>query len=453
MQRPLIKYQRPAVESYQPKAIVKYKGDPLSRKGEGNTMISDLGLRFFFFFIIYIIVIIKIVSWESLNEHLLFTFYSLMITFYIFSRFFLAYFHRPVPIERNYVPSVSFVVPAKNEGDNIADTLRCFYKASYPKHKIEVIAINDGSTDNTLSEMLKVQKEFGHLVDRFEVVDWKVNKGKREGMAAGVKMARGELVLFVDSDSFIEKDCVWHLIKYFVNPEVGAVSGHTDVYNSNTNLLTRMQAVSYYISFRIYKAAESVFGLVTCCPGCCSAYRREYLNEFIDEWLDQKFLGKKCTFGDDRSLTNFILRKYKAVYSTEARAETVVPDTFRKYLKQQQRWKKSWVRETLIASSFMWKKNPLASLFFYTYVFLAMVAPIVFFRAVFWHPYIFGVLPVVYLFGLFLMLLLHGIYYRIEVGDKNWFLAVVSFWFNTVILIWQLPWAMVTVSDNKWGTR
>jgi hyaluronan synthase len=101
----------------------------------------------------------------------------------------------------------------------------------------------------------------------------------------------------------------------------------------------------------------------------------------------------------------------------------------------------------------MWKKSPLAAAFFYIYVFLALVAPIVFFRAIFWHPYQNATLPLVYLFGLFLMLLLHGIYYRIEVGGKKWFLAIVSFWFNTLILIWQLPWAMVTLSDNRWGTR
>src|SRR5690606_32789762 len=159
-----------------------------------------------------------------------------------------------------------------------------------------------------------------------------------------------------------------------------------------------------------------------------------------------------CTFGDDRSLTNFMIRKYKAVYSIEARAETVVPDNFSKYVKQQQRWKKSWVRETLIASSFIWKKSPLAAFFFYMYVFLAMAAPIVFFRSVIWPPYQNESLPLVYLLGLFRMLLLHGIYYKMEVGDKKWMLAIIFFWFNTVILIWQLPWAMVTVSDNRWGT-
>ncbi|HEU4677426.1 MAG TPA: glycosyltransferase family 2 protein, partial [Candidatus Paceibacterota bacterium] len=62
-------------------------------------------------------------------------------------------------------------------------------------------------------------------------------------------------------------------------------------------------------------------------------------------------------------------------------------------------------------------------------------------------------LPLVYLSGLFLMLLLHGIYYRIQVGKKAWVLAIITFWFNTVLLMWQLPWAILTIKDSRWGTR
>ncbi len=434
-------------------ATIRYKGDPLAKKGQGNTLVTDLSLRIGFLAIIYVIIMIKVASWDTFVNHPFFGFYSLLVAVYILSRFTLSHFHTTVAVDKTYTPTISFVVPAKNEGDNIARTLRCFGKINYPPHLIEVIAINDGSTDNTLEEMRLVAEELGPNIKRFDVVDWQVNKGKREGMAAGVKMAKGEIIVFVDSDSFIDKDCVRHLVKYFTNPEVGAVSGHTDVYNMEDNLLTRMQAVRYYVSFRVYKAAESVFGLVTCCPGCCSAYRKAYLDEFLDEWLNQKFLGKQCTFGDDRSLTNYVIRKYKTVYSAEARAETVVPNTFTKYLKQQQRWKKSWIRETIIAGSFMWKKNILAAFFFYSYIFLALASPFVFIRAVFWNPVMYHTLPLVYLSGLFLMLLLHGIYYRIEVGQRSWFMAVAAFWFHTVILIWQLPWAAMTIVDTRWGTR
>lgn len=414
---------------------------------------SDFGAYFLFAFVVYGILVIKFITSSNIDQNFLFWFYSMLITSYIFSRFILSYFHKSIPVNMEYEPTVSFVVPAKNEGDNIAETLFRFSEVNYPLNKIEVITINDGSTDNTLEEMEYAASELRKSIKRVEVIDWKVNRGKRQGMAEGVKLAKGEIVIFVDSDSFVEPGCVRHLVKYFAFGEVGAVSGHTDVYNRDTNLLTQMQSLRYYIAFKVYKAAESVFGIVTCCPGCCSAYRREYLNEFIDEWLRQKFLGKECTFGDDRSLTNYMIRKYRAVYSPEARAHTVVPDTFRKYMIQQQRWKKSWVRETFIASSFIWKKNPIAAFFFYAYVFLAFVSPIVFVRALIWKPYTDQVVPFAYLGGLLLMLLMHGLYYRIMVGRKSFALAVVSFWFYTVVLMWQLPWAFVTIADTKWGTR
>lgn len=406
-----------------------------------------------FFITIYIICVIKVTTGSYVNDNIFFGIYSITITVYIFSRFLLAYLHRSVPVDLAYEPSISFVVPAKDEADNIAETLKRFGEVDYPAEKIEVIAIDDGSTDDTYSQMENAALGLRGLVARIELVRWKVNRGKRYGMAEGAKRARNDIVIFIDSDSFIQPDAVRHLVKYFKQPSVGAVSGHTDVFNQNTNVLTQMQTLRYYIAFKVYKAAESVFGNVTCCPGCCSAYRRSYLMEFVDPWLHQTFFGKECTFGDDRSLTNFILRKYQAAYSAEAKAYTVVPDTFGKYMRQQQRWKKSWMRETIIASTFLWRKNPIAAFFFYCYVFLAFAAPVVFVHAVLWNPLVHHIVPYVYFIGLLLMLILHGIYFRIHVGKQPWLFAVISFWFYTVILMWQLPWALLTIADTRWGTR
>lgn len=421
--------------------------------GDGNIALDVPALWFLFFLIIYAILLFKITTGSYLNDSIFFGIYSVTITLYIFTRFLLAYVHRRVRVDERYEPTVTFVVPAKNEESNIAETLRRFSLVEYPNEKIEVIAINDGSTDNTLLEMQRAAEEMRPHVNRVEIVDFKHNRGKRYGMAEGVKRATHDIVIFVDSDSFVEPSSVRHLVKYFVDPGIGAVSGHTDVFNRSTNVLTQMQALRYYIAFKVYKAAESVFGNVTCCPGCCSAYRRTYLMEFVEEWLHQKFFGKECTFGDDRSLTNFMIRKYHAAYSPEARAYTVVPDSFGKYVRQQQRWKKSWIRETFIAASFIWRKHPIAAAFFYAYVFLAFAGPVVFIHAVIWNPFFYRIVPWVYLAGLFLMLMLHGIYYRIHVGRRPWFFAVVSFWFYSVILMWQLPWALFTVADTRWGTR
>src|SRR3989338_4209176 len=379
--------------------------------------LRDLGLWFVFFGVIYVILIYKVVFYEALSNHLFFGMYSVLITTYILSRFLLSYVHKPVRVDTGYEPSIAFVVPAKNEEAHIAETIRRFAEVEYPREKIEVIVINDGSTDRTLEEMRIVAEEIKYSVRRIEVVDFKTNRGKRYGMAEGVKRAEHDIIIFIDSDSFIEPSAVRHLVKYFADRTVGAVSGHTDVWNRDTNLLTQMQAVRYYISFKVYKAAESIFGTVTCCPGCCSAYRRSYVMAFVDEWLHQKFLGVECTYGDDRSLTNFMIRKYHAVYSAEAKAHTVVPDVFGKYVRQQQRWKRSWVRESFLASSFMWKKNPIAAVSFYSYIFLSFSAPIIFAHALFWLPLVDHRWPIAYLLGLFLVLLLHGLYYKVKTGN------------------------------------
>ncbi len=414
-----------------------------------------MGGWFIFFVLLYIISLVKFsTNYSEIHRSIFFTIYSVTIGAYILSRFILSYFHKSVKFNPAYEPTVTFVVPAKNEEGNIAETIRRFSLVDYPKDKIEVVTVNDGSTDNTLQQMMAIKKECAAKGVKVSVVNWEKNKGKREGMAEGVKRAKNEIIIFVDSDSFIESDCVKHLVKFFSNPKVGGVSGHTDVFNRNTNMLTKMQSLRYYVAFQVYKAAESIFGSVTCCPGCCSAYRKAYLDPILDQWLNQKFLGVTCTFGDDRSLTNFIIRKYDTVYCPEAKAFTVVPDTFSKYVKQQQRWKKSWIRETFIAASFMWRKNPIAALSFYSYVFLAFAAPVVFIRAVVYIPiFVYHKWPIAYLFGLAIMLIFHGVYYRNHVKNSPWFLPALTFWFYTVMLMWQLPWAFLTMQDTRWGTR
>lgn len=410
-----------------------------------------------FFLAIYIIFIIKLITIQKIDDNILFGTYSFAVSFYILSRFALAYFYDPDndKFDVNYTPTVSFAVPCKNEEENIKETILRIAKSDYPKDKFDIIAINDGSTDNTLMEMLSAkkiaQKEYGIKV---VVVDWKINKGKRDGMAECVKKSNKDIVVFIDSDSFVEPNTVKELVKYFIDPNVAAVAGHAYVANADKNYLTKMQSVRYYVAFKAYKAAESLFNAVTCCSGCCSAYKREYILEVLDQWINQRFLGVLCTYGDDRSLTNFLLKKgYKALFSPTAIAYTFVPDTFRKFMRQQLRWKKSWTRESLKAGQFIWKKNPIMSISFYLGVILPLLAPFVVIRALIWYPYTTGKFPWFYLMGMVLMSLVYGLYYYIYTKDKRWVYGVVFAAFYTIVLIWQLPWAILNIRDPKWGTR
>ncbi|OFW59900.1 MAG: hypothetical protein A2W01_11955 [Candidatus Solincola sediminis] len=401
-----------------------------------------------FVFAIYLVLVFMAITTRQLKNSMLLATYGIIVTGYILSRFLLSYFYEAIP-DNDYEPSVTFVVPAMNEGGAIKKTLEYIYQADYPREKIEVITINDGSTDNTLDKMREVKREHPELI----VVNWRKNKGKKRGMAKGVRLARGEIIVFIDSDSFIHRDSIKPLVKYFQDREVGAVTGHTDVYNWKENYLTKMQAARYFISFDVEKSAEGLFGCVTCCAGCFSAYRREYVLEVLDDWVMQKTLGVDCHYGDDRSLTNYLLRKYKMKYAPEARASTIAPHTTKQFFKQQLRWKKSWVAESFRAMLFIWKKNPLMALSFYAEILLTFLSPIVLIKAFFWDPAIHQTVPFLYLMGLILISFVYALFYYIKTGNKSWWWGAAAAWFYAIVMIWQLPYAILTLRDAKWGTR
>ena len=175
--------------------------------------------------------------------------------------------------------------------------------------------------------------------------------------------------------------------------------------------------------------------------------------EILDSWLNQTFLGTPCTYGDDRSLTNYMLRKYRTYYVPSAHSYTVVPADWGTFFKQQLRWKKSWTRESLRACLIIWKKNPIMTISFLLGLILPLMAPVVVFRALLWLPGIDGVMPWIYISGLILMSVIYGLYYYIHTKDGLWVYGVVFAWFYSLILIWQLPYAIVTIRDGRWGTR
>ncbi len=194
------------------------------------------------------------------------------------------------------------------------------------------------------------------------MIDFPENRGKRAAMAAGIRATSAEVVVFVDSDSTVEPEALKRLVQPLADARVGAVCGHANVLNVRDTWITRMQAVRYFVAFRVVKAAESVFGAVTCCSGCFSAYRRAAILPRLEWWENQTFLGVESTFGDDRSLTNCVLRDWRILYERRAVSHTIVPITFRAFLKQQTRWKRSWTRESLLVAKFIWRKHPVAAL-------------------------------------------------------------------------------------------
>lgn len=374
--------------------------------------------------------------------------YSITVGVFIMSRFILAAFYHAPP-DVGFQPSAAVVVACRNEGDSIGKTIGRIYHEGYPHDRLEVIAVNDGSTDNTLEEMQAAQGRHPTLV----VVDFEDNKGKRHGMAIGALLARGEFLIYVDSDSFLNPGAIRKVLQGLVDPTVAAVSGHTDVENVSVNALTKMQDVRYFVSYRVMKAAESLFGAVSCCPGCFSAYRKSCVLNVLDRWLNQRFLGRYCTFGDDRSLTNYLLSKYRILYDDEALATTIVPEKWGKYVRQQARWKRSWIREFFFAGRWMWQKHPIAAISWYAMALLPLIAPLVMFIALVIGPIFYHRPTSFYIGGVLLVTLLWSFYYLEKTSRPHWwsgFLFTITY---ALFFSWQGYYALATVRMTKWGTR
>ena len=376
--------------------------------------------------------------------------YTVVVSGYVLSRFGLAALYRRPP-DAGLEPPVAIVVPAYNEGEAVARTIDACLGLDYPPDKLEIVVVNDGSSDDTWAHMTKAAARYEPGAVR--CVDLGSNQGKRAAMAAGVRRTSAEILVFVDSDSLPAPDGVRRLVQSFAKPKVGAASGLTHVRNADCNVLTRMQQARYFISFQLLKTAESVVGAVSCNPGCFSAYRRSAVLPVLDRWEHQRFLGMECTFGDDRSLTNMILRKgWVSTYHNGAVAWTEVPDRYGKFFRQQLRWKKSWLREGPILMSHIWRTRPLAFPAVFIQTLAGLLSPIILLYNLLWHSAASGTPPLLYGIALYLVACAYGLLYRTQRHDGLWKWAIFGTFFY-IALSPQLLWAAVRIRDGSWGTR
>jgi hyaluronan synthase len=393
----------------------------------------------------HIVIRLRTLGWGNVGSY-----YTLLITCYVFSRFLLAAIYRP-PRDMGLEPSVAIVVPAYNEGEAVARTIHSCLGLDYPQDKLEVVVINDGSTDDTWEHMQ--QAAACYAPGRLRCIDLGSNQGKRAAMAEGIRQTCAEMLVFVDSDSMPAPSAVRKLVQGFADPGVGAISGLTYVRNAAANTLTRMQAARYYISFQLLKTGESVVGTVACCSGCFAAYRRDAVLPVLDRWEHQRFLGVECTYGDDRALTNMILRKgWRAIYDAEAEAWTDAPDEYRKFFKQQLRWKKSWAREGPILAAHTWRTHPLAFPAILIATVSGVASPVVGIYNVIWQPLMHGISPLFYVLCLYLLSMTYALMYRSLRVDGNWRYAVLATFFYVSFSL-QLVWAIARIRDGQWGTR
>ncbi len=258
-------------------------------------------------------------------------------------------------VDDTYEPTVSVVVPMFNEGEGIYHTIQSLATLDYPLEKLQVIVVDDCSTDDSYSWATKAASEY----DNVRVIQNPENMGKRKGINRAVRTSESEIIMSVDSDVIVDRDVVRKLVRRFTRPEIAAVGGRVNILNKDENWLTRMQAVKYFFGYEYLKNLENSFNTVMCLSGCLTAYRRHVLVELEPILENRNVCGIPIKYGEDRFLTRHIVKAgYQTRMTLEANAYTIAPPTLNHYFSQQLRWRRSNLVDYFGGLTHIWKVHP-----------------------------------------------------------------------------------------------
>lgn len=354
------------------------------------------------------------------------------------------------------LPTCTVIIPAYNEGRHVAETIDSVAASDYPTDKLQIIAVDDGSADDTWQWIQQAASRHPHLVTPLRL---KRNSGKRRALYEGFIRSHADILVTIDSDSLIEKNTLRNLVSPFITQSsVGAVAGNVRVLNRREGLIPKMLDVSFAFSFDFIRASQSQVDSVLCTPGALSAYRRDIVMKVLRTWMNQRFLGQKSNIGEDRAMTNLILKEGFAVkFQSNAVVFTQVPVRYKGLCKMFLRWARSNIRETVVMSRFVFTrfrpKRLGAQLNFLHSVFNLFGATLMIFGTLgclLWEPQVF---LAQLLFGAELMAIIPGSFYALKYRSSNalWAFAYSLFWLAG--LAWISPYALLTVGNNKWLTR
>ncbi len=223
-------------------------------------------------------------------------------------------------------PNLSILIAAYNEEHYIKTTIEKILATRY-EGTLEIIVINDGSTDRT-REILTTLKQ---IHPQIRVLDQENNMGKSPALNKGLRHATYDYIVTVDADTWLHEEALTEIMKpMFRKEDVGAVAGSIIVQNENKSWITRLQVWDYFISIAAVKRQQSIYEGTLVAQGAFSLYRKKAILE-VGGWLD--------VLGEDIVLTWGILKnKYRVYYAEKAIGFTHVPSRLLGFLKQRKRW-------------------------------------------------------------------------------------------------------------------
>lgn len=238
-------------------------------------------------------------------------------------------------LETDELPFVSVIVPAHNEGKVIYNTVKSLIFLNYPKEKYEIIIVNDNSSDNTSSEIIRARDEFLAINVRIiETDEITGGKGKSNALNIAYKNSSSEIIAVYDADNTVESNALLYLVSELKgNGNLGAAIGKFRTRNKKVNLLTKFINIET-LSFQ-WMSQGGRWNLLGLCsiPGTNFVIRRSILDE-IGGW-DEDAISED---------TEISFRIYKLGYKISFMPKAITweqePETLKVWFKQRTRWAK-----------------------------------------------------------------------------------------------------------------
>ena len=288
-------------------------------------------------------------TWNSLSDAILrFIFYYPLFMAYVWMIGAIVYFLRwerkssglPMTVLAQY-PSVSILIPCHNEADNIRETIDYCLKQNYPSY--DIIAINDGSRDETLEILLDLEKRHSQL----RVINLASNQGKAIGLRTAALLSENEFLICIDGDALLSSDATLWMVRHFMEDvNVAAVTGNPRIRNRST-LLGRIQVGEFSAIVGLIKRAQRVYGQVFTISGVIGAFRKSALHQ-VGYWSPD-MVTEDIDISWKLQLAGWSIR-----FEPNALCWVLMPETLVGLWKQRSRWAQGGVEVLLRYFRDMW---------------------------------------------------------------------------------------------------
>ena len=233
------------------------------------------------------------------------------------------------------LPKMSIIVPVKNEQRVIRRILDSLLRLRYPDEKVEIIVVEDGSSDRTPDICQEYASKYPSKIKFFRRFN---STGKPGALNFALKHVTGDVVAVLDADNVPEPDFLINAAKYFEDPSVAAVQGVTDALNSKENLLTKLLLYEHKLWFEAFLPGKERVGLFVPLAGNCQFVRREVL-ESLGGW-DENSLT------EDIELTVRLAENHNIRLALDVKSWQEMPRNLASMIRQRLRWYRGYM-ETL----------------------------------------------------------------------------------------------------------